>query len=134
MNATIRPGSRRGELRGGLMQRSQGAATLATLLVLTIVPACAGPSGFATAPTAIPGPSAPSAPLPPELPSISGRITLTSATPASGATVEVYDCDPFRSLSRSRPNHIVGLCNQQIRLTFDVVVDQDLPDAYVAVE
>lgn len=113
------------------MQRSQGAATLATLLVLTVGPACAGPSGLVTSPTAI---QSHSAPAPPDLPAISGRITLTSATPPSGATVEVYDCDPSRSLGRSRPHHVVGLCNQQIRITFDVVVDRDLPDAYVAVE
>ena len=67
----------------------------------------------------------PVAAAPPEFPPISGEITLTSATPASGATVDVFDCDPNLSLHSARPEHVIGICSDQLRMTFDVVVDRE---------
>ena len=103
------------------MPRSGLLGILVTLSVLA-VPACGDSGGLATAPTPIS-----------ELPLVSGSITLTSATPASGSAVEVRACDPDLSLDRPGTGYVV-LCNQQLRLIFDVVIDRGLSDAYLAVE
>jgi hypothetical protein len=64
-------------------------------------------------------------PRPSQLPPISGRITIASAQPASGATIRARDCS-----SRSGGESI---CTEELRLSFDVVVSHDLADATLMV-
>lgn len=56
-------------------------------------------------------------PLPPSF----GEITLNDVTPGSGATLRMRDCGP------------VGLCNDQLKTTFEVLVRSDIPDAQLVV-
>jgi hypothetical protein len=113
------------------MGRKVWVARLVALSAFAAGPACGSSDALITAPTSVTGPPVA---VPPELPTVFGSITLTSATPPSGSAVEVYDCDPNRSADRARTSHAVGLCNQHLQLTFEVVVDQDLPDAYLFVD
>lgn len=113
------------------MGRKVWVARLVALSAVAAGPACGSSDALITAPTSVTGPAVA---VPPQLPTVFGSIALTSATPPSGSAVEVYDCDPSRSADRARTSHAVGLCNQHLQLTFEVVVDQDLPDAYLFVD
>ena len=50
-----------------------------------------------------------------------GEITLNDVTPGSGATLRMRDCGPS------------GLCNDQLKTTFEVLVRSDIPDAVLMV-
>lgn len=113
------------------MWRKKWVASLAALSAVAAGPGCGNSNALVTAPTSV---TRPPVAVAPEIPTVSGSITLTSAAPPSGSAIEVYDCDADLSLDRARASHAVGLCNQHLQLTFDVVVDRDLPDAYLFVD
>src|SRR5262245_21882561 len=71
-------------------------------------------------------PSAPSAPAPaPATPSVTGDIRITSMIPEPGATLSVRDC----TLPGS---NYIFLCVDHSQMTFDVVIDRDVPDGILA--
>jgi len=65
----------------------------------------------------------PPAPAPGPTSTINGEITITSISPATGATVPVHACAPGST----------RFCADQPRMTLDVVVDQDIPNAVLTV-
>src|SRR5262245_8893701 len=65
-----------------------------------------------------PSPAATVTILPPPAP-VNGEITITSISPAPGATVPVRKCSAFSE----------RFCADQPQLVIDVVVDQDIPNA-----
>jgi hypothetical protein len=94
------------------------ALTFAALIGLTTcngtVELPAGPSGSS--------PPSQTPPTPPRPPATEGNITVTSIVPGSGATLVVRDCT--RSGSGYR-----WFCADQLRSTFEVQFDQNIPDA-----
>ena len=58
---------------------------------------------------------------PPPPPPPLGEITVNDVTPGSGATLRMRDCGPS------------GLCNDQLKTTFEVLVRSDIPDALLMV-
>jgi hypothetical protein len=68
-------------------------------------------------------PTQPSSPAPGPTSTINGEITIRSISPGTGATVPVHLCAPGST----------RFCADQPRMTLDVVVDQDVPDAVLTV-
>lgn len=67
------------------------------------------------------------------LPSVNGEITVAAVLPESGAVVPVFNCDSTALLGGNRTAHFEGICSNQLRMTFDVLIDQDTPDGYLSV-
>ena len=88
------------------------------LMALAFLTGCDG-AGRGSTPTqpSLPSPAA-TAP-----PAVTGEITITSISPEPGATVPVRACAPGSD----------RLCADQPQLTFDVVVDRDIPNAVLTV-
>jgi hypothetical protein len=111
-------------LTGGPM-KSTKQVPLALILV-AVLSACSG-SDKAT-PTAPSAPSSPSAPVPPSPPTSgpgSGTIAIRELSPAPGATLVVRsDC---------LAGHVTGVCAENWRGAFDVLVDREMPNAVLTV-
>jgi hypothetical protein len=68
---------------------------------------------------------------------VEGTITLNAASrPSSGSTLALFDCDPTLPAPRGlmRPAHEIGICTDQMRLSFDVQVAENIPSASLTVE
>jgi hypothetical protein len=85
------------------------------LVALVCLTACNG-AGPGLAPTG-PGPT------PTPAPTITGEITIMSISPEPGATVPEHACGPGST----------RFCADQPQVTFDVVADQDIPNATLTV-
>ena len=98
------------------MKCAQHLGTALTALVC--LAGCDGTGRFAT-------PTQPSLPSPaaPTPPTVTGEITIASISPEPGATVPVRVCGPGAT----------RFCAEQPRMTVDVVVDQDIPNAVLTV-
>lgn len=84
--------------------------------------ACGGSGGLPTGPSpAVMPPPVPS-PVPP-VPAATGDITIRSITPATGATLRVRECE------NGGIGFFVSTCADQLRMTFDALIDRDIPNA-----
>lgn len=91
------------------------AGSLAAVIALA---ACNGPVESPVGPSGPAGASSTPTPPPPPSPEITGNIVVRSIAPEPGTTIIVRNCSwaefPY-------------LCADQLRLAFDVQVDQDIP-------
>jgi hypothetical protein len=96
-----------------------------TLVALVAVFGCGdgGPTSPSTPPSAQPIPTPVPVPLPPPARG-NGEIAIRSIEPASGASIKVQECVT---------NGYRWFCADEPRMTFEVVVDRDIPDAALAV-
>jgi hypothetical protein len=103
-------------------RRTHLAALLAAVIVLTgcngTVDSPVAPSGSSGVPSGPP----PAPPLPPE---IAGTIVVRSIAPEPGTTLIVQNC------SFAGPD-FPYLCADQLRLAFDLQVDQDIPNGVLS--
>ena len=98
-------------------------------LTLIAISACGGSPSSPTAPIVpFAGPLPPSGPTPAVR---NGEITLVAANPAPGGRVTLGSCPE----GFNRPNHAPTaqlFCSDDLRMTFDVVVDRDIPNAMLS--
>lgn len=114
----------RGDCRTSTGEYVKKAGHLATTLAAIVtIGACGGGSGSPTSPTALAPPSLTPAPTS----SPSGRITAVSIEPDSGTTMTVRDCDLAGGAKRT------GVCAEQFRGLFEVVVDRYVRDPVLTV-
>lgn len=106
-----------------MINRLRFATVFAALVTTT---ACGTDRSGSLTPTGPP----PIAPTPP----VTGTITLSSIVPANGTTLTIFDCDPTLPAGAIGPLHEIGLCTDQLRMTFDLEVDRDITDAYLKVQ
>lgn len=81
-------------------------------------------------------PTTPSLALPPApggTTLLGGQIGLAALTPAPGATIEVFDCDPTLPMASSRPAHVIGICTYALKMEVDVEVEQAVARAVLTV-
>ena len=93
------------------------AASLAAVIALA---ACNGTVESPVGPSGLAGSSSTPEPPPPPPPEIDGNIVVRSIAPEPGTTIIVRNC------SWAGPT-VSYLCADQLRLAFDVQVDQDIP-------
>lgn len=111
----------------------KSAICLLAVGALVAFPACGGsPTG-----PSLPAPTTSLAlpPAPPQPVNLTGKIIVRSITPESGSTVLVRDCGSFTTArDRNRPAHSMNICSNEPGVTVEVLVDQDISDAIVAVD
>jgi hypothetical protein len=103
-------------------RRTHLAALLAAVIVLT---GCNGTVESPVAPSGSSGASSGPPPAPPPPPEIAGTIVVRSIAPEPGTTLIVRNC------SFAGPD-FPYLCADQLRLAFDVQVDQDIPSGVLS--
>ena len=105
-------------------RRTHLAASLAAVIALA---ACNGTVESPVGPSGLAGSSSTPQPHPPPPPEINGNIVVRSIAPEPGTTIIVRNC------SWAGPTFSY-LCADQLRLAFDVQVDQDIPSGVLSAD
>lgn len=102
--------------------------SLVAALTFVIISACGEqPTTPTPVPNAVPRPS--SGPTPPGI--RDGEITITAAMPAPGGQVTLGSCPQGLNGPQHSPTAQL-FCSNDLRMTFDVVVDRDIPNAMLS--